>query len=86
MLVTMGLFVGGAIGILAIQYYLLVYLLKINLSALLVANTALLTAFYGRVMRVIWWVCAKIWTPLLRYYKYEPHTLKPIIEEPSPSG
>ncbi len=32
-------------------------------------------------MTATWWVLRHLWAPYLRYYKYEPHSLRPIITQ-----
>ncbi len=32
-------------------------------------------------MTATWWVLRHLWGPYLQYYKYEPHSLRPIIPQ-----
>ena len=49
--------------------------------ALAAGSGALLAKSLGVVTRAIWKVLSAIWSPFLKYYRYEPHTLRPIGDE-----
>jgi hypothetical protein len=80
-LLTATILFGGIAGLFALQMVFLAPLLRISPGMLAALNGVLLTYWYKPGAKLAWAICAAIWTPILSYYKYEPHTLKPIFEE-----
>ena len=80
--VTAAILFGGIAGLFVLQMLFIAALIRISPGVLAAMNGILIAYWYKPGAKLVWAICAAIWTPLLRYYKYEPNTLKPIIEEP----
>ncbi len=40
----------------------------------------LIKFYFTPIWRAVYWVLAVLWRPYLRYYKYQPHSLRPLID------
>jgi hypothetical protein len=72
---SIAVFLGAIASTIVLQLFLF-KLVSPNLAVLISWTFA--TYFWRPAMRATWWVAASIWTPFLKYYGYEAHSLKPI--------
>ena len=79
-LLTLAVFVMGIALAVFGQAYFALKVIRIEPALLAPLNVAAFAYWHKPIGRFIWWLCAKIWTPFLRYYKYEQATLNPIID------